>query len=123
MKKLISLIFAFILVTNLAYARPVTMTAAHKTAESFFSQNSNQALNSVTLTYTETALNGAPVFYVFNLNVNDGFVIVAADDAALPVISYTPQGQFNVPAPKYNGEVIEKWESEKWAAKYYEPRN
>lgn len=42
------------------------------------------------------------VYYIFNVNENDGFIIVSADDCALPVIGYSAGGRYtgnNVPKP------------------------
>lgn len=37
---------------------------------------------------------GLTLYYIFNVNKNDGFIIVSADDCALPVIGYGTSGAF-----------------------------
>jgi hypothetical protein len=39
------------------------------------------------LNYIET-INGLPVYYVFDINDNKGFVIIAADDDVYPVLGW-----------------------------------
>lgn len=46
------------------------------------------------LNYTEV-INGNPVYYVFNVNENEGFVIISADDIAKPCIGYGFEGPYN----------------------------
>jgi len=54
---------------------------------------------------TET-LNGTSLFYIFNINRDDGFIIVAADDDVIPVLGYSFTGSFpeNVIPP-----AMEEW--------------
>jgi len=42
--------------------------------------------------FTTESLNGNALYYVFNINSNDGFVIVAADDNVTPVLGYSTSG-------------------------------
>lgn len=45
--------------------------------------------------YTAVTDNGAPAVYVFN-NAGDGYFLLSADDAALPVLGYADRGSFSV---------------------------
>jgi len=46
------------------------------------------------LSYIET-INGSPVYYIFDINENKGFVIIAADDDVYPVLGYSFEGNYN----------------------------
>ena len=113
MKKLTCLIIAFVLGINLINATIVKSYVAKKIAEDFYKQVSNQAPIATKLTYTETSANGEAIYYVFN--INDGFVIVAASDQALPIISYSVKGKFVAPKPKPIVIIIDKWAAKSWA--------
>jgi len=116
MKKLSFLLLVFALGTNIVTATTITPAVAQKVAENFYKEFSKQSLKNSTLAYTEKSSAGDVVFYVFNVNENDGFIIVAADDKALPIINYSSQGKFIIPTPKINMATIEGWDSKKWAA-------
>lgn len=102
MKKLTYLLMVFVLGTNLAHAKSVTLIVAQEVAENFYKQNSKQIISNVSLAYLETTSEGEAVFYAFNINENGGFVIVTADDNARPIIGYSTQGQFVYPKAKTN---------------------
>jgi hypothetical protein len=96
MKKLNYLLLFFILGTTVL-ANPVTKNSAQAIGLSFFKQHSSAGVSAMNLAYTETSSSGEPVYFVFNINSNDGFVIVAADDAAHPIIGYSTKGAFVIP--------------------------
>ena len=98
MKKNTYALMMFILGINLIQAKPVIPGIAKNLATSFYKQHSSKALQTVTLAYTETSSTGEPVYYVFNINANDGFVIVTADDATRPIIGYSTEKQYVIPA-------------------------
>ena len=97
MKKNIYTILMFILGVNLIQAKPVTPVSAKNVASSFYTQRYNKTPQTLTLAYTETSPAGEALYYVFNVNANDGFVIVTADDAAHPIIGYSAEKQFVAP--------------------------
>lgn len=115
MKKLSFLLIVFVLGTNLVNAVTLTPVDAQKVAEKFYKQYSNKVLEAATLTYTKMSSEGEAVFYVFNLNENDGFIVIAANDGVLPVIKYSTLGKFISPIPNSKVETIEMWEADKWA--------
>lgn len=47
-----------------------------------------------------------PVYYIFNLNQNTGFVIVAADDIVIPVLGYSNEGAYD---PNHIQPSFIKW--------------
>jgi len=89
MRKLTTLMIACVAGVCSITASPVTQNTAQKVATNFFGQNSSTPISQVSLAYTETDPSGNPVFYVFNINTSDGFVIVSADDALHPIIGYS----------------------------------
>lgn len=113
MKKLTSLLIMFVIGTSLSNATTVKAIDAKKIAEDFFKQVLTQDLTVATLTYTELSANGEPVYYVFN--VNEGFVVVAADDGVLPIMSYSTEGSFIAPKPKAIVVTIDRWAAKTWA--------
>lgn len=106
MKKLLYLFICFVLGTSIASANPITLAVAKKVAENFYSKSSEITVSSVTLAFTETSSSGLPVYFVFNINENDGFVIVSAEDAGHAIIGYSTQKRFVQPA---NGSNISNW--------------
>ena len=102
MKKTIFIIAIMVTITLQTIAKPVNTTDARKVAENFYMRNSLVKLANAVLTYTGTSADGSATYYVFNINNNDGFVIIAADDVVSPVIGYSTTGSFRVPAASSN---------------------
>ena len=76
-------------------AAPVDTTVAKQAAVVFCQRHRNLSENPQ-LTYTQTIqIQGeeVPAFYVFSLD--NGFVIISADDAAEPVLGYSDKGRFD----------------------------
>ena len=101
MKKGLFLSCVFALGMHVIDANPVTPAVAKQTAENFYKQNTNAKVKAVSLNlaFTEKSATGSAAYYVFNVNTNDGFVIISADDAAHPIIGYSTKNQFVVPTP------------------------
>ena len=90
----------------------VNLTDAKQAANSFLKQQvakkahgmlTSPALSDLKLVHTEASLKhqGANDFYAFNIN-GGGFVIVAGEDRAVPVLGYSDNGSIdfnNLPAP------------------------
>lgn len=87
----------FILWIHVIQAKPVTPLTARNLATNFYKQHSIKIPRTLTLAYTETSSTGEALYYVFNVNSNDGFVMVTADDAAHPIIGYSTERQFVAP--------------------------
>lgn len=83
-------------------ANPVTRQTAQTVAANFYSQNFKSTLPGLSLAYTEFASDGQPVYYVFDINNNGGFVIVSAEDAARPILGYSNKGQYIIPRDNNN---------------------
>lgn len=103
-------ILCMIIVSIAMHAKPVTPTVAQNAGAAFLNQRSHMAVSKMTLVHTETTTQGEAVYYVFNINETDGFVIISADDATHPVIGYVTSGQYT-PAPA--GSSIAFWLNKK----------
>ncbi len=102
MKKIKYLVAALLLGTVAVNANPVEIATAQKVAVNFYNRIFTANASTQTLVYTERTSDGQPVYYVFNINFNQGFVIISADDAALPVIGYSNEGPFVMPVANNN---------------------
>ena len=78
-------------------ANQVTASSAQVLAAGFLSKQASISVTKLSLAYTEYTPSGEPVYFVFNVNSNNGFIIVSAEDAASPVIGYSTKGQFKIP--------------------------
>lgn len=101
MKKLVHILFYGIAFMSLS-AKDVDVSYAMQVAKNFYLQNNTENLN-YSLTLAEavsmpanvgTSIDGKPVYYVFNVSGNHGFVIVSGDDLVEPVLGYSHQGNF-----------------------------
>lgn len=105
MNRIVSFI-ALLLVSLTVAAKHVEPTKALRVATHFASSNSASGLRSTSdlqLIYTaipvsESGLRSSdtPLFYVYNVSGNNGFVIVSADDHVSPVLGYAGEGSFRV---------------------------
>jgi hypothetical protein len=83
------------------YAKKVDVETAKNAAKNAYYQRVNQlstkSINDINLSlvYTEQ-VNNVPIYYVFNVNENEGFIIISADDIAKPVIGYSFEGPYPV---------------------------
>ena len=100
MKKINYLSLTLLFFGGVAHANPVSQNVAQVVATNFYSQTFKTAPAGLTLAYTELANDGSPVFYVFN--VEKGFVIVSAEDAAHPILGYSNEGQYVIPTANNN---------------------
>ena len=86
-------------------AEHVTKEEAAVVGKNYYWENCSKAqtlgYDQVELTWFATeSLEGMPVYHVFNVNSNDGFVIVSADDNVRPVMGYSGTGSWtgdNIP--------------------------
>lgn len=103
--KLLLLVTAVFLLTSVANANPVNRNEAKKVGAKFMKTDNLHFVKSYNLS------NGESAFYVFN--TEKGFVIISADDRALPILAYSNEGRFeedHIPAPMQaylNGFVIQ----------------
>jgi len=103
MRKLTIVVLVMLAFAAISKATTVTATQAQTVASNFYKQNSPKAINAITLEYTAMGAQNSPIYYVFNINSKDGFVIVSALDAATPIIGYYDKGHYSNahPSPEF----------------------
>ena len=100
---LVMLLLAFMAT---AKANPVDIQTAREVATKFINANTRMRIlggNNLQLATSYCTANNVLAFYVFN--TESGFVIVAADDCATPILAYSEEGPFdsdNIP-PQMEG--------------------
>lgn len=102
MKKIQLLLIALVIGIASAQANPVNASVAQKVALNFYATTHSSGTPELSLAYTEHDANGTPVYYVFDVNGAKGFIIVSADDASHPIIGYSDEGAFVIPASPKN---------------------
>jgi PKD repeat protein len=100
MRKALLTSLLLIVVSAVMNANPVTQQTAKQVAVNFCTQTWSKAPSTITLAFTEVGNDGNAVYYVFN--TDNGFVIVSAEDAAHPVLGYSTEGPFVIPAENNN---------------------
>jgi len=112
MKKLLILIFIEIVFTNAVYCSLVDTITAKTIAVNFYlakaSQSKIQHVRSLVskqilmeLVHQEfenenNQNNSEPYYYVYNVQANNGFIIVSADDNVTPVLGFAFEGKFEI---------------------------
>ena len=94
MKRLSLLWIALMLAIGASYAGPVDVNQARSYGQKFVQNTLGQKSDALSLAYTEVSEAGVDALYVFNYG--NGFVVVAADDRAHPILGYTEGGDFDV---------------------------
>lgn len=94
MKTFIQFILVNLLFIGASHASEVSLSDAKTVAQNFYRQNSTKAVSNITLAFTGYGIDGIPDYYIFNINDNDGFVIVTADYGSIPILAYNSTGHF-----------------------------
>ena len=76
-----------------AIASPVNVERAQRLGLKYLQSNYAKQVGTLSLAYTEMTESGQPAVYVFN--GDNAFVIVSADDAALPILGSSDEHCFN----------------------------
>lgn len=90
------LVFSFVS----GFGQIVTLEKAQQVAKNVYFERANigQKVDykdiSINKTYTVSD-NNQPVYYVFNVSGNKGFVIISAEERTMPVLAYTFEGQYS----------------------------
>ncbi len=74
-------------------ASPVDVNRAQRLGQKYLQSNYAKQVSTLSLAYTEMTESGQPAVYVFN--ADNAFVIVSADDAALPILGSSEEHSFN----------------------------
>ncbi len=96
---LVSLIIGLVLIGQSAFSGIVPVEKAQLVAKNMFYErvnlNKEVAYNNIFFSEAITVSeNGIPVYYVFNLNNEPGFVLVSAESNAYPVLGYSFESYF-----------------------------
>jgi len=102
MKKRLFSVFTGLLFILGATASPVDANKAALVASGFYNQlkkslSYDQTEPSLQLAYSALPDSGSKAiayFYIFNVNSDDGFIIVSGDDRMIPVLGYSKTGSF-----------------------------
>lgn len=96
MKKLFVLVSALVVLAGQMFANPVDVATAKNLGVKYLANNVLSAKNITDAqhVYTLSNENGVPYLYVFNYD--GGFVVMAADDRACPVLAYGEDGVFDI---------------------------
>jgi len=105
MKK--NLLFIFLLLAAFfgAFANPVNEAEATRAAKNFYHHISGKTAYITQTVKTEKAA-GKAVYYIINMNNEEGFVIISADDRTHPILAYNSTGAFHF-GP--GSESVVKW--------------
>ncbi|MCF8365112.1 MAG: thiol protease/hemagglutinin PrtT [Bacteroidales bacterium] len=99
------ILLLFSLISIGVYSKTIEPQVAEQIGKNFYFKNAGSEKQlgydeiMLSLFSTKTS-NGIPAYHIFNINQNDGFIIVSASDAVMPVIGYTITGKYtgdNVP--------------------------
>ena len=93
MKKTLSIMLMLALFVGQLIASPVDVNTAQKLGLKYVQGNASKQVASLDLAYTQTTESGANALYVFNFD--GGYIIVAADDVAQPILAYGEEGNFD----------------------------
>lgn len=95
MKKLLLFLTVFVFFAGQMYANPVDVNTAKALGVKYLKTNVLSAKNitDAELVYTSSSEDGTSFVYVFNYE--NGFVMVAADDSAYPILAYSEEGVFD----------------------------
>lgn len=103
---------SFVTLATTSFARQVPLVSAKVIAENFYAGKAGKAVTAE-LKYSTYDQSGNALFHVFSVKGETGFVIVSAEDAALPIIGYSTQDNFEKPQPGSNlGNFLSRRETE-----------
>ena len=93
MKKTLFLMMTLALFVSQLVASPVDVEYARHLGMKYVQRHAARHVTELNLAYTETTESGANALYVFNFD--GGYIIVAADDVALPILAFGEEGNFD----------------------------
>ena len=93
MKKTLSIMLMLALFVGQLIASPVDVNTARQLGLKYVQGNATKQVAELNLAYTQTTERGANALYVFNFD--GGYIIVAADDVAQPILAYGEEGNFD----------------------------
>jgi hypothetical protein len=103
--KRLSTLFLLLLIYCVSFAKPIDEATAKKVGQHFLATRAHNplaaaqlslALKAGSMAYNPNATaTGINYYYIFNVTNGDGFIIVAADDNATPVLGYSNEVDFD----------------------------
>lgn len=93
MKKTLSTMLMLAVFFGQLIASPVDVNTARQLGLKYVQHNAAKQVAELSLAYTQMTESGANALYVFNFE--GGYIIMAADDVAQPVLAYGEEGSFN----------------------------
>ena len=93
MKKTLFLMMSLALFVSQLIASPVDVTTARQLGLRYVQGNATRQVTELDLAYTQTTESGTNALYVFNFE--GGYMIMAADDVAQPILAYGEEGCFD----------------------------
>ena len=93
MKKSLSVMLMLALFVGQLIASPVDVNTARQLSLKYVQGDATKKVANLDLAYTQTTERGANALYVFNFD--GGYIIVAADDVAQPILAYGEEGNFD----------------------------
>lgn len=109
MKRIIILGAAALMAAAAAEAKPITPQQALSRLGSSQHKMPGKDVAEIKLAHTATTESGSPAVYVFNRPEKCGYMLLSADDCALPLLGYADEGEF---APERMPEAMKWWLSE-----------
>lgn len=96
MKKIYVFIF-LLLGAGFTFSKEVEKSKASLVAKNFYNQNTHLGIpdEAVSLVYECKENSNRPVYYIYNMNGNEGFVIVSAEDLVQPILAYSNSGSYS----------------------------
>ena len=94
MQKTILLLIAFLIVFTTVKATTVDTATAKLVAYNFCNQHRSTPASYLRLSFTGKTADSSAAYYAYSIDRNGGFVIISADDAALPILGYSLTGHF-----------------------------
>ncbi|MFZ1702817.1 MAG: C10 family peptidase [Saprospiraceae bacterium] len=107
----LNLFLFFFLTYGITIAKPVPKNIVDKVATNYFNyrwENSgNQSIpHDLKLVHIETSPSDGDVYYIYANTNGKGFIIVAADDASLPILGYSTESTFS---PEKQNSSFQNW--------------
>jgi hypothetical protein len=93
MKKSLSVMLMLALFVGQLIASPVDVNTARQLSLKYVQGNATKQVAELDLVYTQTTESGVNALYVFNFE--GGYMIMAADDVAQPILAYGEEGCFD----------------------------
>ena len=93
MKKRLFLGLILVMAVGASYAAPVDVHRAMRCGQKFVSNSLRQKSAELSLAYTNVTESGTDALYIFNFD--QGYVVVAADDRAYPILGYCTNRTFD----------------------------